>query len=274
MTKKDKIYFYIPVIDIGMKQKKKNNEDLRFFDPLTPATAEDLAQTPFTEQPRPSAEQPKPSAEPKPSAKFSVEMPDPIFTDARNLSRPPGKKDFNFTEDDKVLELIPRGNFYIYKYFRRFTIGEINKYFGTAFSKCDSDKNAFECFTSQKNNYNAFVEKNEIFKSLLAAAPEYSGAKARPFEAPSSQSSSSPDNLNQSQKQRIERLIPNIKTLYSNFMTEDVNKENFTQFLITNHGSIDNVDTVMRIYTGGGYSNYKKYLKYKNKYLQLKRLEK
>jgi len=261
--------------------KQKNPDFSQFFNPLKAATAADLAQTPLTEQPRPSAE-PKPSAEPRPSAEptkpksWPVEMPDPISTGTRNLSKPPpGKKDFNFTEDDKVLIPIPEREFSVYKYFNRFTIGDINNYFGTEFSKCAPQKNAFECLSSQKLNYKSFVGNNEKFKSLLTAAPDNSGAEARPVETPSSQSSSSPDNLNQSQKQKIIKLIPNIESLYTNFMTTDVNKDTFTNFLIRNNDSIgNNVDTVMNIYTSGGYSNYKKYLKYKNKYLQLKRFEK
>jgi hypothetical protein len=109
--------------------------------------------------------------------------------------------------------------------------------------------------------------------STLAKSSEFSSAAATfSKHGEFSLSRGNSDFLTQDQKERIRSIYPAIEQLFPQFMDQNIDKEIFTGELVRQN--IPNAERIITIYYAGGYSKYKKYLKYKNKYLQIKRLEK
>ena len=175
-----------------------------------------------------------------------------------------------------------------YIYFNRFTIEEINKFFNTTFSHENLNISAYEFF-SKGNVKRLLMENNEKFKKLMENFMQqpkqsqlqqiYSG-KASPFTVKESELStvfkSTQDVfLTREEKNYILELAKDdFFELFPNFKNEDVSRESLTEMLLDT--TITNNQEMLTKIMKGGYSHSKqqKYLKYKNKYLQLKRMEK
>jgi len=193
------------------------------------------------------------------------------------------KEDFNFTDADKVLIPIPERDFSVYKYFKRFTIGDINKHFRTEF-KCEPQKNAFDCFVSLKLNYKAFVVNNEIFKSLLAEASSVmpQESSAAPISQPLSSNISTKGNdviLKDGSKVHDSWLIKSelgqsFYEIYKEQLNDETFKDPMDTFInkyVTHDSKWGSLAKLLKKVQEA--KKNLKYLKYKNKYLQIKRLE-
>jgi hypothetical protein len=189
---------------------------------------------------------------------------------------------FDFTAND--LEIVDK----IYRYFERFTTDEIKKEYGTTYAPKETQKNAFEFFEYNKLEYIRFVKLEKFIARLEEAERKFGSSESkgpsgavRQFQvqdssASSAAASSKPDDLfwikNPEIKTQIIKLADDNPNMLEFNLPPEKLIEKLSSYNLKNAQEIGNV--LLSTFKGGySHSKQQKYLKYKNKYLQLKRLE-
>jgi hypothetical protein len=169
----------------------------------------------------------------------------------------------------------------IYIYFKRFTIEEINNEYQTKYKPRDTQQIAFEYFRFNKLAYFTFCKSEKINTRLIEATQKFGSTVSQLERQGSSASSAAASSKKEdpfwtdndgAMKQFVVKIIG----------SENISKVDFSlgkdDFILdiqkdTNTLPVDMKSEVILTLDHKYFSKQKKYLKYKNKYLQLKRLE-
>jgi hypothetical protein len=194
-------------------------------------------------------------------------------------------------------EFEPRGNDLqlddgIPVYFKRFTLAELNnesfslhQKFGTFVKgkRAEGTQNAFDFIKFNKSSPTLkaiIVEFLKLYnsESALTREREPGGAAAR-FESSrfrEPRSDNSWDTTLKRQKEEIQKIAgDNISSINFNLSPQEILESLLENQYLQTYQKDAIADLLISTMTGGSsFAKYKKYLKYKNKYLQIKRLEK